>query len=398
MERVGRFFRVVAFDKRGIGMSDRFDELPTNEHRIRDILAVMDATGLNRAHFQGLSEGGVMAQIFAADHPDRVNRLVLSNTLVPRRFRPDEASLPPGESESEIRAEHWNEIIAAWGTTGAPTVRWIMPSYADDAEFLRWEARFERMSATQAGFRRQLESMAVLDAGDAPERIVAPTLITHTIGDKVANISQARILHGLIPNSELAEFEGDDHFFWVAPYWQVIVDRIIEFLLDAPVAPHVERMFATILFTDIVDSTKRAVEVGDDAWRTTIDAHDRAVTLVVGDFDGTVVKSTGDGVLATFASPSSAVDATLAIRKRLASEGLTIRAGLHTGEVEVRGDDVAGFAVNLAARVEQAASDGEIFATSTVRDLLRGGTHVFEEAGAFDLKGFDDAWTLYRVM
>lgn len=392
LERLGRFFRVVAFDKRGIGMSGRFDAAPTNEQRMLDILAVMGAAGLDRAHVSGISEGGAMAQIFAAEYPERVDRLVLSNSVISDSFRSDEVSA------SENRENHWDEIISGWGTTGMASVEWLMPSRAADEDFVRWQARFERQTATQAGFRRQLESLASMDASGAPMRIHAPTLITHTVGDKVLSVENARILHGLIPNSELAEFDGDDHFFWVAPYWQVIVDRSIEFLLDAPVAPRVERMFATLLFTDIVGSTERAVEVGDDAWRTTIDVHDRIVESAVGDFDGTVVKSTGDGVLATFASPSNAVDAALALRKRLVSEGITIRAGLHTGEVEIRGDDVAGFAVNLAARVEQSASDDEIFVTSTLRDLLRGGSYSFEDVGPFALKGFDDEWTLFRLV
>jgi class 3 adenylate cyclase len=398
LERLGRFFRVVAFDKRGIGMSDRFDTAPTSEHRILDILAVMGAAGLDRVHVSGISEGGAMAQIFAADYPERVDRLVLSNSVISDVHRPEQTTAPVGESEDEVRTSHWDDVIATWGTTGLPAVEWLMPSRVADADFVQWQARFERQTATQAEFRRQLESLDSMDSSDAPGRILAPTLITHTLGDKVLNVSHARISHELIPGAELAEFEGDDHFFWVAPYWQVIIDRIVEFLLDASVTPRVDRMFATILFTDIVDSTKRAVEIGDDAWRTTIDAHDRAVKNVVGDFGGTVVKSTGDGALATFTSPSSAVDAVLTLRKRLASESLTIRAGLHTGEVEIRGDDLAGYAVNLAARVEQAASDGEIFVTSTLRDLLRGGVRVFEEAGAFDLKGFEDPWTLYRVI
>ena len=399
LERMGRYVRVIAFDKRGIGMSDQFDEPPNNEHRISDFLAVMAAEKIERAHISGMSEGGVMAQVFAAEHPDRVDRLVISNTSSPRTHRQRFAELAGDHLESaDTFMQKWAEVIEHRGQPSSPIVDWVMPSMASDDSYRLWEARFERQTATQAGFRRQLDSLTSLDSNGIPERITAPTLITHTVGDQVLNVGHARVLAELIPNSSLVEFPGNDHFYWFAPNWRDILDAQLQFLTGGPVGPVVQRLFATVLFTGVVGSTEAAAKVGDEQWRETMDAHDRLAARVIGEHSGRIVKSTGDGLLATFDSPSAAVSAASALRNELVQLGLRIRAGIHAGEVEQRVDDISGFAVNLAARAESAAPDGETFVTSTVGDLLIGGSFEFEDAGGHELKGIDGVWMLRRLV
>lgn len=398
-ERLGQYLTVIAFDKRGIGLSEPFDKPPNNEHRMLDFLAVMDAEGVERAHVSGLSEGGAMAQIFAVAHRDRVDRLVLANTWAPidARHRVGEMADHPLVSDEEILVR-WRKAIEKWGEPESPTVSWVMPSRSEDDEFLTWHARFERQSSTRSGFVRQLLSFDELDTRGIPEQIDAPTLITHTTNDQVLNVAHGRALAELIPGSKYMEFAGADHFFWVAPNWRDIIDSHLEFLTESHVAPVTRRSFATVLFTDLVDSTASGTRMGDEHWAEILDRHDRIVAQVVAEHEGRVVKTTGDGVLATFAGPSPAVGAAAALRSRLSDIGLQIRAGIHAGEIEDREGDVSGFAVNLAARVEGAASPGEIYVTSTVRDLLIGGSFTFEDAGAHNLKGLEGKWRLCRLV
>jgi len=397
-ERIGQHAAVIAFDKRGIGMSDSFDEPPTNEQRISDFLAVMDAEDLERAHISGVSEGGVIAQILAVAHPDRVDRLVISNTIAPRanRGRVAELAHPPLLSDDEQDAK-WGEVIEHWGEPTSPAVPWIMPSQANNEAYRVWQARFERQAATRTGFRNQLESISALNTNGLPQQIQAPTLITHATGDQVLNVGHGRVLAELIPAAKFIEFDGQDHFWWMAPNWRDILDSHIEFLTGGPAAPVVERSFATVLFTDLVGSTAAAAAAGDQQWAETLSNHDHIAQRIVHQHSGTVVKSTGDGILATFSGPSLAVGAAAALRAQLADIGLNIRAGIHAGEIERRSSDIAGFAVNLAARVESAAPNGEIYVTSTVRDLLLGGSFKFEDAGAHDLKGIEGSWLLCRL-
>jgi class 3 adenylate cyclase len=398
-ERIGQHAAVIMFDKRGIGMSDSFDEPPTNEQRISDFLAVMDAEDVERAHISGISEGGVMAQILAVAHPDRVDRLIVSNSMAPRgkRRRVAELAHPPLLSRDELLAR-WDEVTEHWGEPTSPAVPWIMPSLADNEPYRVWHARFERQSATRTGIRNQLESVDALDTTGIPQQIRAPTLITHTTGDQVINVGHGRVLAELIPTARLIEFDGQDHFWWIAPNWRDILDSQIEFLTGGPAALVVERSFATVLFTDLVGSTAAAAAAGDQQWAETLNNHDHIAQRIVHQHSGTVVKSTGDGLLATFGGPSLAVGAAAALRAQLADIGLSIRAGIHAGEIEHRSRDIAGFAVNLAARVENAAPNGEIYVTSTVRDLLLGGSFKFEDAGAHELKGIEGSWLLCRLV
>ena len=399
---LGRHLSVVQFDKRGIGLSDRPEIAPTLEERIGDITAVMDEAGWERASLLGISEGGVMSQLFAATHPERVDRLILHNTLPSPRYWSRVFALaadgdPPLRPTQTVRSD-FDRLADAWPECVEEFVEWFMPSQSENLAFLRWIGRFMRLSASPRDFRRQVDSILEIDAHDSPERITAPTLVMHVRGDRVMNVALGRVLAEVIPGAQYVEVLGDDHFSWVLANWRDLVDPMIEFVTGSSVARVTTRRFATVLFTDIVDSTRQSSSMGDAAWHALIDQHDRLARKIVDQHGGRVVKSTGDGLLAVFDVPSEGVSCGVALCRELRNLGVDIRAGVHAGEIEVRDDfDVSGIAVNLAARVEQAAADGELWASSTVRDMMLGGSATFADRGEHTLKGIDGVWRLFAV-
>ena len=401
LERWGKFMTCVMFDKRGIGLSDRFDGLPTLEERIEDMICVMDAVGWQQAHVQGTSEGGLMAQLFAANHPDKVLSVGLLNSIVPPRYRPQiRARFEEGDATIPTTREtidRFLKIAETWGEDAKFMLDYELPSQNGNEGVSRWIARLCRLSASPRDFRKQLESILSLDAGDAPERIRARTLVTHVKGDRVLPVAGSRVLASLIPGASYVEYLGDDHFAWCMPTWREVLDRYVEFATGQPVPYTVVRKFAVILCTDIVNSTKQASSVGDTSWRETMEGHDRVTRNLVGRHGGQVVGSTGDGLLATFDVPSQAVSCGIEMRGALASIGVTIRAGTHAGEIGIIEGDITGIAVNLAPRVSQKAADGEFWVSSTVRDMMLGGSTAFSDRGQHALKGFDDQWRLYSV-
>lgn len=401
LEYMGRHFEVVHFDKRGIGLSDRPEELPTLTQRLDDLLAVMDHVGWTRAHVLAISEGGIMGQLFAAEHPERIDRLVLVSTAVPGRYRhqTDEFAYP-GDLASSLAEmlDRFVELTAGWPENPEYFVEWFMPDQAGDESFVRWMGRLMRLSASPRDFERQVQSVLTLDAGDAPERIVAPTLVMHVTGDRVLPVAGGRQLAHLIAGAEYVEIDGEDHFQWVMDNWRDVGDRIVAFCTGRTPERTVTRRFSAVLFTDIVDSTRLAAAAGDSAWRELLDRHDTIARRLVDGHGGRVVKSTGDGLLVTFDVPAQAVSCGQELVGRLAAMDLPIRAGVHAGEIELHDDgDISGIAVNLAARVEQAAADGELWASSTVRDMMLGGSGTFDDRGEHQLKGIDGTWRLFAV-
>jgi class 3 adenylate cyclase len=399
LEYPARYLRWIMFDKRGIGLSDRFSEPPTLEQRIQDIEAVMDAVGVEQAHIFGQSEGGLMAQLFAANRPERVDRLCLLDCGLADDQYEQLARYTDDIDGLVLRmATTRSEVAEAWGVDPSVIVKYFAPSVLDNESVVRWVGRWTRLSATRADFQRLTEGRPLLSLGDAPCRIKAPTLIMHVIEDRVAPVAMARMLHDLIPGSQLAEFAGTDHMVWLQDNWQEMADTAIEFFTGTRPSAGAQRRFAAIVFTDIVDSTNTAASVGDLKWRTTMESHDRIVWALTDLHHGRVVKSTGDGILAIFDTPSAAVACASKLRQEVAALGIDLRIGLHAGEIEVRADaDVIGLAVNIAARVEQAADPKTILVSSTVRDLLIGGPYHFAEHGTHQLKGVDGAWTLYTL-
>ena len=392
LEYHGQHMRVTHFDKRGIGLSDRTGGDPTLEQRIGDIVCVMDAAGLERAHVFGISEGGLMAQLFAARHPERVDRLVVANSLVAgHAASPD---VVPG-----IEAK-WTRVVQNWGRDARFFVQWFSPSNATNESFVRWCARLQRHSATQADAAHQIDNLAHLRAMTAGflADIEAPTLVVNSSGDQVNDPRSGDFLAQQISHAERVVVDNDDHFFLINDRWLEAAGIIVEFMTGIAPPKRTERCFASVVFTDIVGSTATTAAVGDAAWRAALDDHDRIAWPTSDRYGGTIVKSTGDGLLVRFSSPSDAIGFCRDLRVELAGIGLRIRAGIHAGEIEVRADrDITGIAVNLAARVEQSAPDDAIYVSSTVRDMLLGGDTRFEDKGLHALKGFDDPWKLYEL-
>ena len=392
LECHGQHMRVTHFDKRGIGLSDRSTGEPTWEQRIGDIVCVMDAAGLERAHIFGISEGGLMAQLFAARHPERVDRLVVANSVVVGR-----SAWPDAAPAIEAK---WKRLIQDWGRDARFFVQWFSPSNAANESFVRWWARLQRHSATQAEAAHQIENVVRLTTMTTEflADIEAPTLVANSSRDQVNDPRSGDFLAREIPHAERVLLDNDDHFFFLGDHWLEAMSTIIEFMTGFAPPERIERCFASVVFTDIVGSTATTAAVGDAAWRAALDEHDRIAWATSGRHAGTIVKSTGDGLLVRFDSPHAAIGFCRDLRTELDEAGLRIRAGIHAGEIEVRANkDIAGIAVNLAARVEQSTPDGAIYVSSTVRDMLLGGATQFEDRGEHVLKGLHDPWKLYEL-
>jgi class 3 adenylate cyclase len=400
-EHIGGYVTVIEFDKRGQGASDKFDRAPTLAERIQDIHAVMDAEGIERATLLGLSEGGIMAQYFAARHPERVDKVVLANSLAGSTAFPElGAYVRTGETFVTVEEGFAaiSNVIENWGRDPQPFVDLMVPAMAGDAAYVRWTARFQRLTATQSEMWRMLQSVVQLDANAELADIKAPTLVIHLAGDRLIPAVVGRYLADKIPGARYAEFPGDDHFLWITPNWRDHMDCWIEFVTGIRPGASTERKFATVLFSDIVNSTARAAEVGDREWTHMLDSHDRVAWDIVQTHRGKLIKNTGDGLLLTFDAPSDAVAAACTLTKELGDVGLETRVGVHAGEIEVRADgDVSGLAVNLAARVQEAAQAGATYVSSTLRDMLLGGSWTFEDRGEHALKGIDGGWRLYEL-
>lgn len=391
MERLATFSRVTHFDKRGVGMSDQVDEPPTLEERVEDMLAVLDAAGVERATFLGGSEGVPMAILFAAAHPERVESLVLFGGMARTTEAPGYPFAPPAQalldSAGELILPHWDEPVL---------VEVFAPSIVDDAEQVAEWQRYQQIAASPAMVLK-LNAMAMdYDVRDLLPLITVPTFIGHRRGDRAVPVQGARWMAEQIPGCEYHEFEGIDHTPWagdVAP----IMDAIEEFVTGKVTRPEPTRALRTVLLTDIVGSTQRATAMGDEAWRAVLARHDELVDAAIAEHGGEVVKHLGDGVLATFDGPARAVRAGVAARDASNGLGLQLRVGVHCGEVELLDDDVAGVAVHVAARVEASAEADQVRVTSTVVDLTAGSGLVFDELGEHELKDLDRPWRLYAV-
>ena len=401
-ERMSEYLRILTFDQRGNGLSDRTEGLPTLEQRVDDIKVVMETVAVERASLIGWSEGALMCIAFAAQNPDMADRLVVCNThhRIGSQYEglAEELNPDPPETTMWKTGEERDAGVEAFGTE--EDTGWVVrrnPSMIDHPDAVSLMPRLMRLIGSSDVVRRQMESLSGIDVSGLPERVTAPTLITHSTENSTVHVGFARALDQLIPNSTLIEFDSPDFDYWVSPNWRDVVDTQISFITGGEVAAPIVRRFAVVMFTDIVDSTAKSIATGDEAWHQKLDAHDRIADGIITSHEGTVVKSTGDGLLATFAMPSQAIDAAVRLRDILTEAGFEMRVGIHAGEVEVRDSDISGTVVNLASRVEQAARPGEIYTTTAVRDLLVGSNRTFKELGTYSLKGFDREWPLCRL-
>jgi pimeloyl-ACP methyl ester carboxylesterase len=385
---IGRF---VFFDKRGTGCSDRKLGTGSAEDRMDDARAVADAAGIERAVVIGLSEGGPLAVLFAAAFPERVSSLVLWGTFA-RLMR-------GGDYEAGLDPELIERFIARvrdqWGTGHALEA---FVSAVDD-DMLKVLGRFERQTASPGAAAEILHHNVNMDVRYVLGALSVPTLVVHRSRDPIVPIAHARYLAGHIADARLVEIPGDFHVGGLPGDDDPVVDAIAEFVTGTPVHREVEvdRFLTTVLFTDIVDSTARAASIGDRAWRALLEQHDAVAGQAVEQHRGVVVNRTGDGLLATFDGPGRGIRAARAVQNAVRPLGIEVRAGLHTGEVERRADDVAGIGVHIGARVSALAGPGEVLVTNTVKDLVIGSELKFEDRGARSLKGVPGDWHLWAA-
>ncbi len=390
MRRFASFSRFIVFDRRGSGASDPLpvDEVASWERGAQDILAVLDAAHSEHAAVYGFADAGAFAIAFATSHPERTSALVLNSTTARFLAGPD---YPIGLSPDGLGAVR--ALLSLWGTED--WVRAVFPEIAADDEFRRWYAKYLRACASPRVVAAHFEHSMQVDIRHLLPRITCPTLVMHFEQGKIP-IAHGRWLAEHVPGARFEALPGDD-----SQYFTEDQDRMIgvveEFLTGIRRAAEPDRVLATVLFTDIVRSTHASAAVGDLRWRVMLDRHDEMVRRHVKRLDGRVVKTTGDGAVATFERPAKAIRCAVALVDDLREAGLQIRAGVHTGEVEVRDDDVGGIAVAIAARVMAEADPGEVLVSRTVRDLVMGSTIAFVDRGERPLKGVPGTWQLFRV-
>jgi pimeloyl-ACP methyl ester carboxylesterase len=392
-ERIGSFSRLIVFDKRGSGLSDPVTEAPTLEQRVDDVRAVMDDAGSERAALFGVSEGGPMSALFAATYPARVDALVLHGAMGRTTEAPDYPWAAPAEALRESAAQF---IVPYWGREAAGMVELFAPSLIDDPRAVEFAARMERTAASPAMVQRIFEMFLDVDVRDILGSIHVPTLVLHRRGDRVVNRRAGEELAGRIPGARYVELPGIDHLPWAGDAG-VVLDEIEEFLTGSRPVPEPDRVLATVMFADIVGSTKRAAALGDRRWRELLSAHQAATRRELERFRGREIKTLGDGCLATFDGPARGVQCGWAIAEAARSLGLEVRIGLHCGEVELLGDDVGGIAVHLASRVGALAGPGEVLVSSTVKDLVAGSGIQFIDRGVKDFKGIPDEWRVFAA-
>jgi pimeloyl-ACP methyl ester carboxylesterase len=390
-QRLASFSRLIVLDKRGTGLSDRDVANASLEVRMDDVRAVMDAAGSERAALYGLSEGGPLSILFAATYPARVRALVLNGTMARSTEAPD---YPEGADQRAVFDQLRGIIDTAWGQ--GRTFEFFAPKYGASEELRRAWGRVERMAMSPGAARFHLQVLYDIDVRAAAKAIHVPALVIQRAGDRTTPVAGARALARILPGARYVEQPGDDHIPWLGDA-SGLLDEVQEFLTGSRGETETDRVLATVLFTDIVDSTKRAAEAGDRRWRETLDRHDAVIRQQVERFRGRVVKSTGDGSLATFDGPARSIRAACAARDSLRALGIETRAGLHTGEIELRGEDVGGIAVHIGARVGTMAQPGEVLVTRTVKDLVAGAGIMFTDRGTHTLKGVAGDWQLHAV-
>jgi class 3 adenylate cyclase len=390
-ERLSSFARVISFDKRGMGLSDRDAGAYTLENVVDDALAVLDDLGIERAAVLGISEGGAATTMLAATHPDRVSAMVQYGTYARMSQAPDYPEGIPAETLDRLR----NRMVTDWGDPR--TLRAFAPTFDGNAEAGEWWGRLLRSGQSPGGVRPIADMYQLLDVRPLLGAVLAPTLVIYRNGDRMVSPEQSRVVARGIPGARAVELEGVDHLFCAGDQ-DAVLDEIEQFLTGNLAARPADRVLATVLFTDIVGSTERATELGDRHWRELLERHDRLARREVGRHRGRVVKSTGDGLLATFDGPARAVRAGAAMRDAASKElDIRLRVGVHTGECEVIGDDLGGIGVHIAARVQAAAEPEEVLVSSTVRDLVVGSGLRFDDRGEHDLKGVPMPWRLFAL-
>ena len=392
LNRLASFSRLIVFDKRGTGLSDRVAEsaLPTLEQRMDDIRAVMDAAGSNRAAMFGVSEGGPLSTLFAATYPARTAALIMYGAYA-KWIRADDYPWAPTREEHETAFRVYEKH---WGTPIGLNI--LAPSVANDEQVRQWWAHQMRVSASPGAgvtlYRMNIE----VDIRAILPTIRVPTLILHRSGDRLVPCQAGRYMAAQIETAKFVELPGDDHIAWIGDT-EPLMAEVQEFMTGERPALEADRVLATVLFIDIVQSTRRATAIGDSRWRDLVDNYQQQVAKEVARLGGRVVNTAGDGVFAMFDGPARAIKCARAIRDAVGTFGLAIRCGIHTGECVIEGNDVAGIAVHIGARVAARANPGEILLSSTVKDLIAGSRVECSDRGSHVLKGVEGRWRLFAV-
>jgi class 3 adenylate cyclase len=384
LRRLSTFARVVTFDKRGQGLSDRISGAPSLEQRMDDVRAVMDDVGSPRAVIMGFSEGCSMSALFTATYPERVSQLILFGGFAV-------AAMLSNDMEERIA-----QRLRLWGT--GEMIKKLSPSQATNQDAVARFAKFQRLSASPGAIKAISFLNAQIDVRSILPTIQVPTLVLHRGEDAQVPVELGRKLAALIPNAKFIEYAGQDHLFFSGDV-EALLGDIEEFVTGhrESWSNDLDRVLATVLFTDIVGSTRSAAAIGDQAWRRLLDSHDLMAIQTIERHRGTLVKTTGDGILATFDGPGRAVRCALSLRTALKQIGLPIRAGLHTGEIEIRGRDIGGIAVHAAARVMAQSQSDEVLVSRVVTDLVAGAGLKFSERGSHELKGLPGRWDLFAA-
>jgi pimeloyl-ACP methyl ester carboxylesterase/class 3 adenylate cyclase len=390
LTRLASFSRLILFDKRGTGLSDRVTDMPSLEVRMDDVRAVMDAVGSQRAALFGYSEGGAMCVLFAATYPDRASALIMAGSFARRTAAPDYPWGPTAEQQLVFIDQNERD----WG--GPVGIDARAPSLAHDDRYRQWWARWLRSSASPAAAAMLMRMNMEVDVRHVLPAVRIPTLVLHSINDRLIEIGAGRYMAERIPGAKLVELQGIDHVPWGCDS-DVIVDEVQEFLTGFRPGAEPDRVLATVLFTDIVGATERASSVGDRRWHDLLDSHHALVRRELKQYRGREIDTAGDGFLATFDGPARAVRCACAISKEVQALGLEIRAGLHTGECELMGEKLGGIAVHTGARVAAHARTGEVLVSSTVKDLVAGSGLAFRDRGMQSLKGIPGEWRLFAV-
>jgi class 3 adenylate cyclase len=388
-ERLSSFARVITFDRRGAGLSDPVLGAPTLEEQMDDVVAVMDAVGSEQAAVVAMLEAGSMASLFAATHPERTGALILYESMARMTAAPG-YDWPLSREEREGLAE---QVRESWGSGSLVSAL----AYDSDDRLRDWAGRLERLAASPATAAAFYRMQNEIDVRPVLSSIQAPTLVLHRPADPNIDIRHSRYLADHIPNARLLELPGE-HTLPFGPGQEGLADEVEEFLTGNRSVVDPERVLATVFFGDIVDSTRRAVELGDRRWRELLESFAIAVGRELQRFRGRAVKTLGDGVLATFDGPARAIRCGVAMRDIARSRfDLELRASLHTGEVEVIGNDIGGIAVHIGARILSAAGSGELLVSNTVKDLVVGSGIEFDDRGERELRGVPGSWRLWAV-
>jgi pimeloyl-ACP methyl ester carboxylesterase len=390
-EGLSGFSRLVLFDKRGMGLSDRV-EIGTLEERMDDVRAVLDELGSERAVLLGVSEGGPLSILYAATYPERTRALVLCGGEVKEELTDD---WPWGESTREQHQAAMARLPEIWGS-GA-MIDYIWPSVSGDEQRYAWMRRLQVEAATPRVAIAFMDMAFAIDVRDVAPTVNVPTLLLHSPRDQVCHIENARFLAREIPGARYVELTGRDHVPW-GDSLEEVVAYIREFLTGTRESPEPERALATILFTDLVDSTRHASNLGDKRWRDLLERHHEAIRRELTRFRGRELDTAGDGFFASFDGPARAIRCAAAAIDAVRPLGIEIRAGVHTGECERVGEKLGGIAVHIGARIATAAAPGEVLVSSTVKDLVAGSGIAFQDRGRHQLKGIQDAWHLFAVV